>query len=98
MLTEANPALPFGGVKNSGFGRYKGDFGLHTFSNVKSIISGPNNSVIEPHWYPFTRMKFDTFPKLMDAFFSRPRKWIRFALVGMKLDSMGNKEKINLKD
>jgi acyl-CoA reductase-like NAD-dependent aldehyde dehydrogenase len=96
MLTEANPALPFGGVKNSGFGRYKGDYGLLTFSNVKSIISGPNNKVIEPHWYPFTEDKFETFPKLMKAFFSRPRKWIQFALVGMKLDSMGNKEKINI--
>lgn len=96
MLTEANPALPFGGVKNSGFGRYKGDYGLLTFSNVKSIISGPNNKVIEPHWYPFTKSKFETFPKLMKAFFSRPRKWIQFALVGMKLDSMGNKEKINI--
>jgi len=96
MLTEANPALPFGGVKNSGFGRYKGDFGLHTFSNVKSIISGPNNKVIEPHWYPFTKNKFDTFPKMMKAFFSRPRKWIQFALIGLKLDSMGNKEKIKL--
>jgi acyl-CoA reductase-like NAD-dependent aldehyde dehydrogenase len=96
MLTEANPALPFGGIKNSGFGRYKGDFGLHTFSNVKSIISGPNNKVIEPHWYPFTKNKFDTFPKMMKAFFSRPRKWIQFALVGLKLDSMGNKEKIKL--
>ena len=98
MLTEANPALPFGGIKDSGFGRYKGDFGLHTFSNIKSIIIGPNNKVIEPHWYPFTKSKFDTFPKLMSAFFARPRKWIQFALVGMKLDSMGNKEKINLND
>ncbi len=96
MLTEANPALPFGGIKNSGFGRYKGDYGLHTFSNIKSIIIGPNNKVIEPHWYPFTKIKFETFPKLMNAFFSRPRKWIKFATVGMKMDNMGNKEKINL--
>lgn len=98
MLTEANPALPFGGIKNSGFGRYKGDFGLHTFSNVKSIISGPNNKVIEPHWYPFTKLKFDTFPLLMKAFFARPRKWVQFALIGMKLDNMGNKEKIKVND
>ncbi len=96
MLTEGNPALPFGGIKNSGFGRYKGDFGLHTFSNVKSIISGPNNKIIEPHWYPFTKPKSDTFPELMRAFFTRPRKWIKFALVGLKLDPMGDKEKIKL--
>jgi acyl-CoA reductase-like NAD-dependent aldehyde dehydrogenase len=96
MLTEANPALPFGGIKNSGFGRYKGDAGLHTFSNIKSVIIGPNNKVIEPHWYPFTKVKYVTFPKLMKAFFSRPRKWVQFGLVGLKLDNMGNKEKIKL--
>lgn len=96
MLTEGNPALPFGGIKNSGFGRYKGDFGLHTFSNVKSIISGPNNKVIEPHWYPFTKSKSDTFPELMRAFFTRPRKWIKFALIGLTLDPMGTKEKIKI--
>ncbi len=95
MLTEANPALPFGGLKNSGFGRYKGDWGLITFSNIKSVIMGPSDKVIEPHWYPFTRTKYETFPKLMKAFFSRPRKWLQFAMVGLKLDSMGNKEKIN---
>jgi hypothetical protein len=38
MLTEGNPALPFGGVKESGFGRYKGGHGLHAFSNVKSVL------------------------------------------------------------
>ena len=98
MLTEGNPALPFGGVKHSGFGRYKGDMGLHTFTNIKSIISGPNNKVIEPHWYPFTKPKSETFPKLMQAFFTRPRKWIQFAFVGLKLDPMGNKEKIKLEN
>jgi delta 1-pyrroline-5-carboxylate dehydrogenase len=94
MLTEANPALPFGGMKHSGFGRYKGDWGLITFSNIKSVITGPSDKVIEPHWYPFTDVKYETFPKLMRAFFSRPRKWVQFAMVGLKLDSMGNKEKI----
>ena len=98
MLTEGNPALPFGGIKNSGFGRYKGDMGLHTFCNIKSIISGPNNKVIEPHWYPFTKPKSDIFPEMMKAFFTRPRKWIKFAMVGLKLDPMGTKEKIKLED
>jgi len=98
MLTEGNPALPFGGIKDSGFGRYKGDMGLHTFCNIKSIISGPNNKVIEPHWYPFTKPKSETFPELMKAFFTRPRKWIKFALVGLKLDPMGSKEKIKLQN
>ncbi len=96
MLTEANPALPFGGVKNSGFGRYKGDDGLLTFSNSKSVIIGANDKVIEPHWYPYTKTKFETFPKLMKAFFSRPRKWMQFAIVGLKLDSLGGKEKIKI--
>ena len=34
MATEANPALPFGGAKQSGFGRFKGAHGLHAFCNV----------------------------------------------------------------
>ena len=94
MLTEGNPALPFGGVKDSGFGRYKGEWGLETFCNVKAIISGPNNAAIEPHWYPQTENKYALFTRLMGSFFSRPRKWLKFLPVGLQLDSMGSKEKI----
>jgi len=94
MITEANPALPFGGIKNSGFGRYKGDWGLTTFCNIKSVVIDKQSSVIEPHWYPFTKTKYGLLNNLMISYFSKSKNWVKFAVNGMKLDTIGKKEKI----
>ena len=54
MITQANPCLPFGGVKHSGFGRIKGDYGLLAFA-ISSIGIDKQSGKIDPHWYPFTK-------------------------------------------
>lgn len=89
MLTEGNPALPFGGAKNSGFGRYKGEIGLHSFCNVKSVLIDKNSSKIESNWFPYTRTKYVLFSKMTEGLFSG--NLMKFILNGLKMESYSNK-------
>lgn len=91
MATEANPGLPFGGIKQSGFGRYKGELGLHTFCNVKSVLVDKDSDKVEVNWYPYTAEKYRLFSELMDVLFSGGgmRNLPRILRAGMKLESYG---------
>jgi len=92
MATEANPALPFGGVKNSGFGRYKGDLGLHTFCNVKSVLIDKDSAKIEANWYPYTAEKYRLFDAMTKHHFTPGLgSFVKFLLSALKLESYSGK-------
>jgi acyl-CoA reductase-like NAD-dependent aldehyde dehydrogenase len=92
MLTEGNHALPFGGTKSSGFGRYKGEFGFYAFSNVKSVIIDGDSKKIEANWYPYTGPKFRLFEGMTRGLFAHGAGGlIRFIANGLSLESISQK-------
>ncbi len=95
LATQANAALPFGGVKESGLGRYHGAFGLHTFCNVKSMTVEPCTDRAEINWYPYTPEKFAVLNKLFEILFSdSPFALLKAGLIGNKLAALVKRQKL----
>jgi acyl-CoA reductase-like NAD-dependent aldehyde dehydrogenase len=93
MLNEANPYLPFGGVKDSGIGRFKGEDGLLTFCNLKSVLIDKQGKLIEPQWYPYTNTKYKLLHAVMLSWFGKSRNYPKFIKNVLPLDGIGNKER-----
>jgi succinate-semialdehyde dehydrogenase/glutarate-semialdehyde dehydrogenase len=43
-MVTSYPELPFGGVKQSGYGRELRDIGMHEFMNIKTVWVGAPSS------------------------------------------------------
>ena len=61
-----NPDLPFGGVKQSGIGRYHGPEGLYSFSQQKSIMIS-KNSKNEINWFPYSEKLYYLIKSLITS-------------------------------
>ncbi|MBI4557865.1 MAG: aldehyde dehydrogenase family protein [Candidatus Hydrogenedentes bacterium] len=95
MITEGNSALPFGGVKNSGFGRYKGPFGLHAFSNIKSVMVDKQGSRIESNWFPYTKEKYQAFSKLIELLYGGgPLGFLKALVWGLRLELLTRRQRL----
>jgi acyl-CoA reductase-like NAD-dependent aldehyde dehydrogenase len=70
LATHANSGLPFGGVKDSGFGRYRGEEGLLSFCYAKSVLVDRQLVPSEINWYPYTRIKYALLSRLIETLFS----------------------------
>ena len=95
LATQANAALPFGGAKESGMGRYHGPFGLHSFSNIKSMTIDQSSDRSEINWYPYTKEKFELLTKLFKTLYSgHPLALLRAGLLGSKLAALVKKQRL----
>jgi succinate-semialdehyde dehydrogenase/glutarate-semialdehyde dehydrogenase len=65
-----NAALPWGGTKNSGFGKISSRYGLLNFVNTKCVTVDKINKIQEDWWFPYNKNKLLYFNKLLANYHS----------------------------
>lgn len=75
---------PWGGVKESGFGKTRGPEGLREMTRVKHVAHDRFRLADAPVWYPYTREKYRLVSDLVPALFGvSPLKRVRAGLAGL---------------
>jgi acyl-CoA reductase-like NAD-dependent aldehyde dehydrogenase len=99
ITTAGNPHLPFGGVKQSGMGRYHGPEGLHTFCHQTSVMVNKGTKAREVNWYPYSQERLDAFYTLIRLLYGKKRSATFSALrnlIGQVLGTYRKKKKTTL--
>ncbi len=82
----AIPGLPFGGVGNSGMGKYHGEWGFREFSNARAVLDHATNFDPDLRYPPYAGEKLARMKKLMNLRFPAALEGVTGGLLGM----MGN--------
>ncbi|MCE1252113.1 MAG: aldehyde dehydrogenase family protein [Anaerolineae bacterium] len=74
------PGLPFGGVGQSGMGKYHGEWGFREFSNARAVLEHATSFDPALRYPPYDEAKINQMKKLMEmsfpALFERPLGWL----------------------